>query len=346
MYCDQHDGFELVKEINRREAGLRAIVVIRSTALGAALGGVRMMTYANYGAAEKEVLRLAETMDRKAAMARVRLRGGACVVIGDPAKQKNIELLQTLGEEIHKLDGKIKLAADTGIHPEDIAVMRLKTPYVLGGPRALGTPNVTARRSAEGVLYGMQAAVSHARLGNSLRGLRVAVQGLGEVGRPLVELLHAEGAHLVLTSRNMNEARKLAEEYLATAVEPDEIYSVDCDVLAPCLNVGGTLNQQTIPKLHRKLKVVCGATNMQLADDEAGEMLYQRSITFAPDFVVNAGGLISVSGTAAGQDVPTIEARLKKIYHTTAEVLEEARLVGLPPHRVANRLADERTPQQ
>lgn len=338
------EGYELVRHIDRPDAKLQAFVAIRSTALGAALGGVRMCPYPNLEAAKADVLKMALAMDRKAAMAGVRLRGGSCVIVGRPHQDKTEAMLLALGDELEKLRGMIKVAADTGIVPEDIVTMRRTTNFVLGGPRPPGTVNLTAQRSALGVLYGMQAAVKHAGLGDSLRGLRVAVQGLGELGLPLVELLHAEGAHLVLTSRNMDEARRLAKQYLATAVEPDEIYSTECDVLAPCLNMGGTLNKRTIPKL--QCKVVAGGTNNPLEDDHAGVMLQKRHITYAPDYVVNAGGLISVSCTAAKQDAQTIEKRIRRIYNTTAKILRLAKKQNLSPHYIANQLADERTPQQ
>lgn len=277
-------------------SGLRAIIAIHSTHLGPALGGIRMYPYASDEDALTDVLRLARGMSYKAALAGLPLGGGKSVIIGDPHRAKTPALLRAMGEAIERLGGRYIGAEDSGTAVADLKVMSETTDHVCGtvdkegldGGTRSGDPSPA---TALGVFLGIRAAVQHALGRDELHGVRVAIQGVGNVGRRLGRYLHDAGAELVVCDSWGPNLDRAATELNARAVEPEAIYAQDVEVFAPCA-LGAVLNDVTIPQL--KARIVAGSANNQLAEARHGDLLRRRGIVYAPDYVINAGGLIDV----------------------------------------------------
>lgn len=338
----QHEG---VHAFHDEKTGLKAIVAVHSTARGPAVGGTRMWNYATAAEALEDVLRLSKGMSYKNAVADLEMGGGKSVIIGDSRTQKTPELFQAFGRFLNGLGGNYFAAEDVGTSVEDIAEARKVTPYVLGlkdGPEASGDPSPV---TAEGVFRSNMVVARRLFKQDDMTGLTVAVQGVGHVGAYLCEKLHAAGAKLVITDVNQANLEAVAAKTGAKIVSPDEIYAVEADIYAPCA-LGATLNPTTLDQL--KVKAVCGAANNQLATSDIGDELHRRGVLYAPDYVVNGGGIINVAsemnarqhGTA--YDPAWVEGKLSRLMETFEEILERAERENQPTYRIADAIAEER----
>lgn len=320
-------------------SGLKAIVAIHNTNRGPSLGGCRFWNYASDDDAIADALRLSRGMTYKSALARLPLGGGKCVVIGGAAEVKTPDLLRALGRAIDRLGGRYVTAEDVGVKPDDLRIVAEETPYVAGLPETSGDPSpVTAR----GCFAGLKAAVRHRLGSDDLAGLTVAVQGLGAVGMSLAEQLAAAGAKLVVADIRPQAVEKAVWELEAEATSVDEIYDAEADVFAPCA-LGAVLNERTIPRL--KAAVVAGSANNQLARAFHGESLKERGVLYAPDYAINAGGIINIAHedrATGGYDQAGAFAAVDRIDDTLAEIFERADAEHLPTSEVADAIAEER----
>jgi leucine dehydrogenase len=334
------DRHEKVLFCNDVRTGLRAIIAVHSTRLGPAAGGCRMYPYHSEADALDDVLRLSRAMTYKNALAGLKLGGGKAVILGDPRDNDATNRLIEFGQCVQSLCGLYWTAEDVGVNLAGVEQIAKSTTFVFGtrtGAHATGDPSTF---TARGVYEGLRAAVKH-RLGrDNVAGLRVAVQGVGAVGREVCRLLHQEGARLVVADRDAEAAKAAQREFDAQIAPSDHIHAVDADVFSPCA-LGGTLNKDTIPRL--TAKVVAGAANNPLATVEDGAALSRRGILYAPDFVVNAGGMIHASGEIFGRyDTHEVAQAIGRIYDTVLEIVARAQAEGSPPESIALRLAQER----
>src|SRR5690606_5597052 len=333
----ERDGFEQVVFCNDVETGLKAIIAIHDTTLGPALGGVRMWNYNCEEEALHDVLRLAKGMTYKNAVAGLNLGGGKAVIIGDPKKDKSEALFRSFGRFVETLNGRYITAEDVGTFEEDMDYIHMETEYVTGTSRkGAGDPSPV---TALGIYYGMKQAAKEAFGSDSLKGLTIAVQGVGQVAYHLCKHLHEEGAELIVTDINEEAVERAVKEFAATSVKPDEIYDVDCDIFSPCA-LGGIINDETIPRL--KAKVIAGSANNQLEKEEHGRILHEKGILYAPDYVINAGGVINVVEEVAGYDRQRALNKMKSIYNIKETVFEISRQKNLPTSIAANELAEKR----
>ena len=333
------DGHEAVAFFDDKASGLRAIIAIHSTALGPACGGTRMYPYADSNAALTDALRLARGMSYKSAIADLPLGGGKAVIIGDPSRDKTEALFLAYANAINTLGGRYVTAMDVGIGPKDMPVIARGTKHIAGYDQPGKTGGDSGPLTALGVFVGLKAAVKH-RLGvDTTKGLTVAIQGLGKVGMDLAKRLHAEGAKLVVTDVNPELVKRAVDMLGAAAVAPDNIVTADCDVLSPNA-LGAILNEETIPEL--KARVIAGGANNQLARDEHGAMLAERGILYAPDYVINGGGIIRVAGQIFSWDDAEIERRVLGIAGTLTQIFRRAATEGRPTNVIADRMAEER----
>lgn len=331
-------GHEQVSFFQDKESGLKAIVGIHSTVLGPALGGCRMWNYSSEFEALNDVLRLSRGMTYKAAVAGLRLGGGKAVIIGDSRKDKNPKLLEAFGRSVEMLAGRYLTAEDVGMTVADIDVIRTQTRFAVGGSNEGGSGDPSTM-TAFGVFQGMIAAVKFAGLADDVNGLTVAVQGLGNVGHHLCGLLSAGGARLVVADIHKPNVDRIVEEFGAEVVTPEQIASVECDVFAPCA-LGAGLNQRSIPDI--KAKVVAGAANNQLENENDGFELMRRGIVYAPDYAINAGGLINVAAELEGYNKELVLSKVSQIHNTILTILELSREDNVPPHVAAARMAEQR----
>ncbi|MEW6663224.1 MAG: Glu/Leu/Phe/Val dehydrogenase [Bacillota bacterium] len=322
-----------------RESGLKAIIAIHDTTLGPALGGTRMWAYTSEEEAVRDVLRLARGMTYKAAVAGLDLGGGKAVIIGDSRKEKSEKLLRAYGRFVDTLKGKYITAEDVGTCQQDMDLIRQETAHVVGVDPAQGGSGDPSPFTALGVFHGMKAAAKFVYGSESLAGKRVAVQGVGHVGYHLCHLLADEGAELVITDINQALVEEAVREFGALAVLPQDIFSVQCDIFAPCA-LGAVINDQTIP--HLKCRIVAGAANNVLAEEYHGEHLIEKGILYVPDFVINAGGLINVAEELHGYQRQRAIDKVVRIYDSVTEVLQVSKKETIPPFQAANRLAEER----
>jgi leucine dehydrogenase len=331
-------GHEQVSFFVDKPSGLKAIVGIHSTTLGPALGGCRMWNYSSESDALRDVLRLSRGMTYKAAVAGLKLGGGKAVIIGDSRKDKNEELLKAFGRAVEMLAGRYFTAEDVGMGVKDMDVIRTQTRFAVGGSNEGGSGDPSIM-TAFGVFQGLKAAIKHAGLGEDLEGLRVAVQGVGNVGHHLCSHLSAAGAKLVVADIHQPNIDRIVEQFGAEVVSPDEIHAADVDVFAPCA-LGAVLNARTIPTI--KAKVVSGAANNQLETENDGFELMKRGIVYAPDYAINAGGLINVAAELEGYNKELVLSKVGQIYATIETILNLAQLEKIPPHVAADRMAEQR----
>jgi leucine dehydrogenase len=331
-------GHEQVVFAQDKEAGLKAIIGIHSTVLGPALGGCRMWNYSDEAEALRDVLRLSRGMTYKAAVAGLNLGGGKAVVIGDARTQKTPELLKSLGRFVESLSGRYITAEDVGMKVQDIDVIRTQTRFAVGGSNEGGSGDPSIM-TAFGTFQGIKAALKFAGLGEELNGVRVAVQGVGNVGYHLCSYLSAAGAKLYVTDIYPSQIEKVVQEFGAIEVSPDQIYGVECEIFAPCA-LGAILNSRTIPQL--KCKIVAGSANNQLETEADGFALFKQGIVYAPDYAINAGGLINVAEELTGYNQEKVLAKVTRLYSTIEDILTCSRNEGLPPHLAADRLAEQR----
>ena len=334
------DGYELVVKATHREAGLTSIIAIHNSTLGPSLGGIRIQPYASFEKALEDVLRLSRGMTYKSAIAEVGFGGSKSVIIADPKTGKTPELLLAFGEAVERLQGRYICAEDAGCNVEDVKIIRRKTKYVVGLPNAKSSGDPSPF-TAWGVFRGIQSVIKKIFGTDSLEGKTVAVQGLGNVGAHLSEFLFWAGAGLVLSDLDMNKAARLARKYGGKAVSPDQILQTECDVFAPCA-FGAVLNDQTIPQL--RCKAVAGAANNQLLRDSHANVLRDRKILYAPDFVINAGGLLNVAAELEDEGYEPTAPRYKihHIYDTLLAIYEIAERNQESTHTAALSLADYR----
>ena len=333
------DHHESVSFFDDRKTGLKAIIAVHSTALGPSCGGTRMYAYPSADAALTDVLRLSRGMSYKNAIADLPLGGGKAVILGDPGKDKSEARLLAYARAVNSLNGTYVTAMDVGIVPKDMPVIARGTKYIAGYDQPGKTGGDSGPLTALGVFVGLKAAVKH-RLGvDSTKGLRVAIQGLGKVGMGLAERLHAEGAQLVVADPSPDKTGHAASRFGAKATGIDQIVTSECDVLSPNA-LGAILDDKSIPKLHAK--VVAGGANNQLARDPHGQMLKDRGILYAPDYVINGGGIIRVAGQIYNWNDPEIERRVLAIADTLKAIFTRADAEGRPTNVIADAMAVER----
>lgn len=323
-----------------KPSGLKSIVVIHDTSLGPALGGVRMWPYANEEEAIRDCLRLSRGMTYKAAAAGLNLGGGKAVIIGDPKKDKSEALLRAFGRAVEGLNGRYITAEDVGTAVWDMEYIRMETRYVTGLTKVKGGSGDPSPVTAYGVYKGMKACAKWVFESASLKDRKVAVQGTGNVGYHLCKQLAEEGAKLVVSDIDPVSANRVKDDFGAKVVPPDEIYGQDVDIFAPCA-LGGIINDKTLKVL--KCKIIAGAANNQLENEEKhGEALHKMGICYAPDFVINAGGLMNVYEELEGYNRERALQKVSGLFNAISNILETSKKDGLPTYKAANKVAEER----
>jgi leucine dehydrogenase len=336
---EDFDGHEQVVFASDPDTGLKAIIAIHDTSNGPALGGCRMWNYATESEALRDVLRLSRGMTYKAAISRLPLGGGKSVIIGDARSQKTPELMRAMGRAVERLRGRYIVAEDVGTSVEDMAAICTETAHVVGRPADRGGSGDPSPFTAYGCLVGIRAALDHLGRADGLRGARVAIQGLGHVGWHLARLLAEAGARLIVSDIRPEIVERAVRTFGAEAIAVDEIHTADVDVFAPCA-LGAVINDRTIPAL--KARIVAGSANNQLAEGRHGAVLRQRGVLYAPDYVVNAGGLMNVAAELGTYDATAVRRRIEGIYDTLMDIFARADRQGIPTNAAADRIAEER----
>ena len=337
-YMEQHNHEEVVFWSDKT-VGLRAIVAIHDTTLGPALGGTRMWPYQAEDEAILDVLRLSEGMTYKSSVAGLNFGGGKAVIIGDPATDKSEGLFRSFGRFIESLSGKFITGEDVGITVDDVALIHQETLHVAGTPRREHGSGDPSPLTAFGVFRGMQACCQSLFGSDTLTGRRVALQGLGKVGYSLAKRLIEAGAQVIACELDHERAAHIGVELGLELVGLDEIYDVECDIFSPCA-LGAVINDTTLPRL--RCRIIAGAANNQLAEEHHGDELSERKILYAPDYVINAGGLISVSTELGTFDMTEAWQKTANIYQSILRVIDLAHAEGIPTHLAAHRLAQAR----
>lgn len=336
-------GHEQVVICSEPSAGLKAIIAIHNTTLGPALGGVRMWPYKTEQEAIRDVLRLSRGMTYKAAISGLNLGGGKAVIIGDPHKDKNESLFRAFGRYVDSLGGRYITAEDVGIDVQDMEWVFSETKFVSGIPKALGGGGDPSPVTAYGVYMGMKACAKKAYGSDSLKDLSVAIQGTGHVSSHLARFLHKEGTNLFVCDIYEEKAVKLAKEVDAEVVAPDEIYGLDVDIFSPCA-LGGVINDDTLDQF--KCDIIAGAANNVLdEEDRHGNILIDRNILYAPDYVINAGGVINVASELEGYNEKRAHDRAERIYDVILDVLNYSEENDIPTWAASNILAERRIKQ-
>lgn len=334
-YMEKYDYEQLVFCYDET-SGLKAIIAIHDTTLGPALGGTRMWTYDSEDEAVLDALRLARGMTYKAACAGLNLGGGKTVIIGDPRKDKSEELWRAFGRFVQSLNGRYITAEDVGTSVEDMDIVAEETEYVTGVSGTSGDPSPV---TAFGVYKGMKACANEVYGTPSLEGKTIAIQGLGHVGYHLAKHIAEEGGKLIVTDIFEDRVKRVVEEFGAEAVDPDDIYSQDVDIFAPCA-LGAVINDETIPQL--KCDIIAGAANNVLKEERHGHIIHEKGILYAPDYVINAGGLINVADELKGYNHERALKKAAKIYNTVEKVIEISKRDNIPTCKAADIMAEER----
>lgn len=335
------DGYERVARCRDQKSGLHALIAIHDTTLGPALGGMRMLPYPSEDEALFDVLRLSRGMTYKSAVAETGLGGGKSVVIGDPKTTKTPALFHAMGRFIESLGGRYITAEDMNIGIPDLEIVRTETRWVTGLRRETGSSGNPSPYTAQGCLVGMRAVLEEVFGSPEVRGKRVLIQGVGAVGGRLAELLAEEGAHVLICDINETRVRDLEKKNGFEAVPDATHLEIECDVYSPCAR-GATLNDETIPKL--KCKAIAGCANNQLLEPRHARDLLARGILYAPDYVINAGGIINVSVELlpGGYDESASLRKIDRIYDNLKRVFEISRMERIPTNEAAARLAEQR----
>ena len=334
------DDHEQIVFCNDKDTGLKAIIGIHNTVLGPALGGTRMWSYANEWEALNDVLRLSRGMTFKSAITGLNLGGGKAVIIGDAKTQKTPELMKRFGEFVHSLSGKYITAEDVGMTTEDMDTVREVTPYVTGISESKGGAGNPSPITAYGVFMGMKAAAKFKYGSDVLENKNVFVQGVGHVGEALVEHLVNEGANVTIADISQERLEEVRTKYGVTIYGGNDIYSEKMDIYAPCA-LGATINDETIYKL--QAEIIAGAANNQLArENKHGKILQERGLVYAPDFLINAGGIINVYAELENYDRQEIMRKTENIFNTTLEILDNAKVNNITTHAAALNIARER----
>lgn len=339
--------FEMMRELGHEQlvlcsepaVGYKGIIAIHNTTLGPALGGTRFWNYDSEEEAIVDALRLAKGMTYKAAVAGLNLGGGKSVIIGDPRTTRREMIFRAHGRFVDSLKGRYITAEDVGTSVEDMDFVQMETNHVAGIAGRSGDPSPV---TAYGTYRGIKAAAQVKLGSDSLKGVTVAVQGTGHVGYYLCEYLAAEGAKLIVTDIDEARVQSVVNEFGASAVKPDEIYGVNAQVFAPCA-LGAIVNDKTLPEF--KFEIIAGAANNQLAEPRHGDELVRKNILYAPDYVINAGGLINVYGELNGWTNERSKRKAGEIYETLIDLFELAKKEGLPTYEAADRLAERRIEQ-
>lgn len=334
------NNHEQIVFCNDNSTGLKAIIAIHNTVLGPSLGGTRMWNYNNEMEALTDVLRLSRGMTYKSSVAGLNLGGGKAVIIGDAKKLKSEALLRRFGKFVDSLGGKYITAEDVAMSSRDMEIINMETKFVSGLPENMGGSGDPSPVTAYGVYVSMKASAKEAFGTDSLSGKKVLVQGIGNVGMHLVEHLTKEGAKVYVYDITEERVKIAVEKHKAEFVSADKMFDLDIDIYAPCA-LGATVNDDTLGRL--KCKVICGAANNQLADEKKhGEMVVSKGILYAPDFVVNAGGIINVYYELEGYNRERALSHAEKIYDTTWNIIQMAKTEKIPTYMAANRLAEKR----
>lgn len=333
------DDHEQVVFCNDKDTGLRAIIGIHNTVLGPALGGTRMWNYSSEWEALNDALRLSRGMTFKSAITGLNLGGGKAVIFGDAKTQKTPELMRRFGEFVHSLSGKYITAEDVGMDTEDMDIVREVTPFVTGISESKGGAGNPSPITAFGVFMGMKAAAKFKYGSDDLEGKSILVQGIGHVGESLVEHLSNEGANVFIADINPARLEEVSAKYSAK-IFTEDVYDADVDIYAPCA-LGATVNDETIYRI--KASIIAGAANNQLGNDKVhGNILMEKGIVYAPDFLINAGGIINVYAELEGYDRSEIMRKTENIYNTTLEILKTAETRKISTHFAALQIAQQR----
>jgi leucine dehydrogenase len=328
------DNHEQVVFCSDKDSGLRAIIAIHNTKLGPAVGGCRLWNYASDEEALVDVLRLSKGMTYKNALAGLTMGGGKSVIIGDPEKIKSEQLFKAFGQALERLNGRYLSAEDVNITTHDIAIANSVTQFVTGTEGKSGNP---APFTALGTFLGIKASVKHKLNKDNLNNVTVAVQGLGSVGYQLCRHLYQAGAKLIITDINQESLDNAAQEFNAKIVDLNEIYDQDVDVYAPCA-LGATINDDTLTRL--KAVIVAGCANNQLAESRHDQALFDQGILYAPDYVINAGGIINVS-FEDNYDVKKSTQKVEEIYQTLLNIYQQSADKNIPTGVIADNMARE-----
>lgn len=331
----EYRGHEKVVFGNDAETGLSTIIAVHDTTLGPALGGCRMLPYDTLEDALTDSLRLSHGMTYKNALAGLDFGGGKAVIIGDPSKHKNTSLMASFGRHVDQLDGLYITGEDVGLTPADIEIIGRETRHVRGTPKH--PRNNPSPYTALGVFHGIEAALEHAFASRSVAGRTVSIQGLGNVGYALAERLHHAGARLVVSDINRIAAQRAVRDFDAELVDPENAHRVRGDIFAPCA-LGAILNDDTIADL--EMPIVAGSANNQLSEERHGFALRDRSILYAPDYVINAGGVICLAKPASTDTA--LEMDIARIARTLTEIFHQSEANRLPTQVVADRIAEQR----
>lgn len=333
------DEYEQIIFNHDRSSGLRAIIAIHSTALGPALGGTRFYPFRSEEEALTDVLRLAKGMTYKAAAAGLDLGGGKAVVIGDPRRHKSEELLRSYGRFIETLGGRYITAEDVGTAREDMDIVRRETRWVTGVSEVYGGSGDPSPVTAFGVFQGLRAVGMELWKTAELKDKVFSVQGVGKVGYEVVKLLAQAGARVFISDSDVDNLGRAVRAFGVETLDPETCHKAECDVFVPCA-LGGVLNDETIPEL--RCGAVAGAANNQLAAPVHAKLLAEAGVLYAPDFIINAGGLINVADELRGYDPKRALARVEGIFHTLSRVFQTAKLEEITTAEAANLLAEER----
>jgi valine dehydrogenase (NAD+) len=342
LFRSEQGGHEQVVLCQDRASGLKAVIAIHSTALGPALGGTRFYPYASEEDAVADALNLSRGMSYKNAMAGLEHGGGKAVIIGDPELIKTEQLLLAYGRFVASLGGRYVTACDVGTYVADMDIIAQENRWTTGRSPENGGAGDSSVLTAYGVFQGMRASAQHAWGDPTLRGRKVGVAGVGKVGHYLVEHLLEDGAEVVITDVREESVRRITDKFPQVTVVADTdalIRTEGLEVYAPCA-LGGALNDDTVPVL--TAKVVCGAANNQLAHPGVEKDIADRGILYAPDYVVNAGGVIQVADELHGFDFDRCKAKASKIFDTTLAIFARAKEDGIPPAAAADRIAEQR----
>lgn len=339
----EKNDHEQVVFCSNKEAGLKAIIAIHDTTLGPALGGTRMWNYTDDEAALKDALRLSRGMTYKAAVSGLNLGGGKAVIIGDSASQKNELLFRTFGKFVEGLAGRYITAEDVGTTVKDMEYVRMETKYATGISKSLGGSGDPSPVTAYGVFVGMKACAKIKWGSDSLKGKKIAVQGAGNVARYLCEHLYNDGAEIYVTDINEEKIKKVLETVKAQVVKPDEIYDVKMDIFSPNA-LGAIINDDTLKRL--KAEIIAGGANNQLEDENVhGPLLIQKGIMYAPDYAINAGGLINVANELEGYRQDRALKQAEGIYDIISHILEISTKENIPTYEASNKIAEARLKQ-
>ena len=333
-------GHQKVVFCSDEDTGLKAIIAIHDTTLGPALGGTRMWAYKSESEALDDVLRLSRAMTYKASITGLNLGGGKAVIIGDSRLGKSEALMRRFGRFIKNLNGSFITAEELGTNTKDMEYIRMETEYVTGVPESLGGSGDPSPVTAKGVFMGIKACVKELFGTDSLAGKSVAVQGIGQVGENLVHLLREENAKVYVSDINEDRLSKVAKKYGAEAIDINRLMDLDIDIYAPCA-FGATVNTETIDKL--KCAIIAGSANNQLLDEQVhGRLLLEKGILYAPDYLINAGGLINCYSEIAGFSKKRTMQLAENIYEATRSVLKKSKAENIPTHEAANKIAEKR----